>query len=127
MAATRAYVEHVAIHVRDIDWHMRFFREVLGMEVREVDGEPERPRQVWTRGGLQFISNPDHAGPEGRLAHLGVMAEDVEAAITAAHALGVESMPGKRDWLRLPDGLVVELLPARAGAVAAMLAIDPRG
>ena len=32
---TRAYVEHVAVRVRDIHWHIQFFYEVLGMDVRE--------------------------------------------------------------------------------------------
>ena len=35
----RAYVEHVAIWVKDIHWHIRFFREVLGVtpQTAEVD------------------------------------------------------------------------------------------
>ena len=38
---SKAYLEHVAIFVRDIHWHIRFFEEVLGMTMREVDGTPE--------------------------------------------------------------------------------------
>jgi len=59
----RAYVEHVALRVCDIHWHIRFFREVLGMDMREVDGSPDNPRQYWTLGGLQFIRRlPGRAG-----------------------------------------------------------------
>ncbi|WP_175719529.1 VOC family protein [Burkholderia anthina] len=127
MSAPKAYLEHVAIRVKDIHWHIRFFEHVLGMTMREVDGTREAPRQYWTLGGLQFVSAPQHEGTEGRLAHLGVMCEDLEAAIAAAQAFGVTEMPQGRNWLRLPDGLVVELIQARpATCVAQALAINPR-
>ncbi|MDR0204408.1 MAG: VOC family protein [Delftia acidovorans] len=125
-AATRAYVEHVAIWVDDIHWHIRFFDEVCGMAMREVQGTAKEPLQYWTLGGLQFMARPGHAGPEGRLGHLGVMCEDLEAALAAAQAFGVTEMPQGRNWLRLPDGLVVEFIQASAGAVAQALAVNPR-
>lgn len=123
----RAYLEHVAIWVRDIHWHIGFFHDVLGMTMREVQGTPEDPQQYWTLGGMQFIASPDFAGPEGRLAHLGVMCEDLEAAIAAAQRFGVTEMAQGRNWLRLPDGLTVELIQAKpATSVAQALAINPR-
>ncbi|MFT3718930.1 VOC family protein [Pseudorhodoferax sp.] len=128
---TRAYLEHVAIRVRDIHWHIRFFREVLGMELREIDGPPEAPRQYWTLGGLQFVATPDFAAPPshdaGWLAHLGVMVDDLEAALQAAQAWGVQPLPPGRNWLQLPDGLAVELIQAAPGSVAQALAVRPRG
>ncbi|NRO97312.1 VOC family protein [Paraburkholderia sp. NMBU_R16] len=127
MSAPKAYLEHVAIWVKDIHWHIRFFEEVFGMTMREVDGTREEPRQYWTLGGLQFIDAPHHEGRESRLAHLGVMCEDLEAALAAAQNFGVTEMPQGRNWLRLPDGLAVELIQARpATCVAQALAIDPR-
>lgn len=127
MSTPKAYLEHVAIWVRDIHWHIRFFHDVLGMTMREVQGSVDAPIQYWTLGGLQFIASPEFAGPEGRLGHLGVMCEDVEWAIAAAHRFGVTEMAQGRNWLRLPDGLAVELIQARpASCVAAALAIDPR-
>ena len=123
----KAYLEHVAIRVKDIHWHIRFFDEVLGMTLRQVDGTLENPRQYWTLGGMQFISSPDFAGPEGRLGHLGVMCEDLEAALAATQSFGVTEMPQGRNWLRLPDGLAVELMQAKpASTVAQALAINPR-
>ncbi|KVL34032.1 glyoxalase [Burkholderia territorii] len=127
MNAPKAYLEHVAIWVKDIRWHIRFFEDVFGMTMREVDGELDAPRQYWTLGGLQFIHAPDHDGPEGRLAHLGVMCEDMETALASARRFGVTEMPQGRNWLRLPDGLAVEFIQARpASCVAQALAIDPR-
>jgi catechol 2,3-dioxygenase-like lactoylglutathione lyase family enzyme len=122
----KAYIEHAAIRVKDIDWHVRFFREVLGMTIRAVDGDSSAPRQVWTIGGLQLIADPDFQGPEGRLAHLGVMAEDQEAVLREAQAWGVKELPQGRNWLGLPDGLNVEIMQASGTAVAESLAIDPR-
>ena len=125
--STKAYVEHVAIWVKDIHWHIRFFEEVLGMTMREVDGPRDEPRQYWTLGGLQLIHDPRFEGPEGRLAHLGVMCEDLKTALAAAQAFDVTEMPQGRNWLRLPDGLAVELIQAKpAACVAQALAIDPR-
>lgn len=124
--STKGYVEHVAIWVKDIHWHIEFFREVLGMTMREVEGLPEDPKQYWTLGGMQFMSRPDFAGPEGRLGHIGIMCENLEAALSAAKAFGVAELPQGRNWLRLPDGLAVELIQASPGAVARSLAIDPR-
>ncbi|AOI59497.1 VOC family protein [Burkholderia diffusa] len=127
MNAPKAYLEHVAIWVKDIRWHIRFFEDVFGMTMREVDGALDAPRQYWTLGGLQFIHDPEYGGPEGRLAHLGVMCEDMEAALASARRFGVTEMPQGRNWLRLPDGLAVEFIQARpASCVAQALAIDPR-
>ena len=122
----KAYVEHVAIWVKDIHWHIRFFHEVLGMEMREIQGPAGNPQQYWTLGGLQFIASPDFAELEGRLAHLGVMCEDQAAAIEGARRFGAVEMPPGPNWLRLPDGLALELIQASAGAVAQALAVNPR-
>ena len=122
----KSYVEHVAVWVKDIHWHVRFFSDVCGMTMREVQGSLEAPLQYWTLGGMQFIASPDFKGPEGRLAHLGVMCEDLEAALAAAKTYDVKEMPQGRNWLRLPDGLAVEFIQASPDSVAQALAINPR-
>jgi len=123
----RSYVEHVALRVRDIRWHIDFFREALGMPIRAVEGAADDPAQVWTVGGVQLVADPEFSGPEGRLAHLGVMTEDLEAALAAAYAWeGVSALPQGRNWLALPDGLAVEVIQATGDSVATALAVDPR-
>lgn len=128
--AKKSYVEHVAVRVKDIQWHINFFYEVLGMDVREIDGPTDAPRQYWTIGGLQLISTPDFEAPPsndaGWLAHLGIMVEDLEATLASAQSWGVQQLPQGRNWLQLPDGLAVELIQASSGAVAKVLAINPR-
>ncbi len=122
----KSYVEHVAIKVRDIDWHLRFFRDVLGMTVRELMGPEGQPEKAWTIGGMQFNVDPDFNGPEGRLAHLGIMVEDLEAVLAEAARWGVRELPMGRNWLALPDGLELELMQAHANSVAEALAVQPR-
>lgn len=129
LAPQKAYIEHVAVRVRDIHWHIRFFHDVLGMTAREIDGPAESPRQYWTVGGMQLMATPDFTPPPGetgQLAHLGVMVEDVEAALALALTFGVRSMAHARHWIQLPDGLVLELLPASGNAVREALAVNPR-
>lgn len=127
MSIPKAYVEHVAVWVKDIHWHIRFFHEVFGMTPREVQGSLETPSQYWTIGGMQFMSAANFEGPEGRLGHLGMMCEDMEAALAAARQFDVTEMPQGRNWLRLPDGLSVELIQASpVASVAQALAINSR-
>ena len=123
----KAYVEHVAVRVKGIDWHVRFVRDVLGMEMRDDTADDGgAPRQVWTVSGGRPIADPDFAGPEGRLVHLGIMAENKEAVLRAARAWCVRELPQAHNWLALPDGVNVEILQATGRAVAAALAVDPR-
>ncbi|MEY4882856.1 MAG: hypothetical protein RIS34_710 [Pseudomonadota bacterium] len=126
----RSYVEHVAVRVKDIQWHINFFLEVLGMDVREIDGPTDAPNQYWTLGGMQLMSTPGFEAPPsndaGWLAHLGIMVEDLDAALAAAQRWGVKALPQGRNWLQLPDGLAVELIQARGDAVARVLAVNPR-
>jgi catechol 2,3-dioxygenase-like lactoylglutathione lyase family enzyme len=122
----RSYLEHTAIRVKDIQWHIRFFGEALGMSVQSVDGPADHPKQVWTIGGLQLVSDPNFAGPEGRLVHIGIMTEDLEAALDEVYKWGVTQTPQGRNWFALPDGLIIELLQAKGNSVAEALAVNPR-
>jgi catechol 2,3-dioxygenase-like lactoylglutathione lyase family enzyme len=124
--ARKSYLEHTAVRVRDIGWHVRFFREALGMPIRKIDGPEGAPRQVWTVGGVQLIADPAFEGPEGRCAHLGIMTEDLEAALREVAGWGVTTLPQGRNWFALPDGLAIELIQATGDAVAEALSIDPR-
>ena len=128
--ATTSYVEHVAIRVQDIHWHIQFFSQVLGHTLREVDGTPDKPQQYWTIGGMQLMAAPDAqyapSNDSGWLAHIGIMVNDLEAALLAAQAFNVTQLPQGRNWLQLPDGLAVELMQAAPGAVAQARSIDPR-
>ena len=109
--AKTSYLEHTAVRVKDIHWHIRFFKEALGMPLRNVQGEPNDPVQVWTVGGVQLVSDKGFEGPEGRMVHLGIYTDDLEAALVEVYAFeGVQEMPNGHNWFTLPDGLAVELM-----------------
>lgn len=125
MKRKSSYVEHAAVTVRDIEWSIRFFEKVLGMEVirrKETNGELE---QVWLRGGLQLVASPDnHAAGQGH--HLGIVVEDFKDTLREMLAYeGVHAMDGKPEkWVELPDGLVLELFQEKPGAIDKVLSID---
>lgn len=108
----KSYLEHTAVRVKDIHWHIRFFREALGMPLRSTQGPEDDPIQVWTVGGVQLVSDKDFEGPEGRMVHLGIMTEDLEAALEEVYKWGVSEMPQGHNWFTLPDGLAIELMQA---------------
>jgi catechol 2,3-dioxygenase-like lactoylglutathione lyase family enzyme len=127
MSLPRAYIEHVAIRVKDIDWHIGFFREVLGLGIRdELPPSDKIGRQVWVLGSVQLIHDQDFEGPEARLAHLGIMVDDYDGVLERAADWGAKALPTGLNWLALPDGLNIEILQASKGTVEAALAIDPR-
>jgi len=123
----KTYVEHTAIRVKDIQWHIRFFGEALDMSIRSVEGPEDQPKQVWLLGGVQLVSDPGFEGPEGRNAHLGIMTEDLEASLEEVYKWSVTEMPQGRNWFALPDGLVIELIQAKGNSVAEALAVNFRG
>jgi len=125
MKTKSSYVEHAAVTVRDIEWSIRFFEKVLGMEVirrKETNGELE---QVWLRGGLQLVASPDNYAA-GRGHHLGIVVEDFKGTLREMLAYeGVHAMDGKPEkWVELPDGLVLELFQENPGAIDKILSID---
>jgi catechol 2,3-dioxygenase-like lactoylglutathione lyase family enzyme len=130
MTRNKSYVEHVAVRVKDIRWHINFFRDVLGMTAREIAGPVESPDQYWTIGGLQLVSTPDFeasaSNDSGWLAHLGIMVQDLELALSEAKPWGVTALPQGRNWLQLPDGLAIELIQAHGDGVAQALAVKSR-
>jgi catechol 2,3-dioxygenase-like lactoylglutathione lyase family enzyme len=109
----KSYLEHTAVRVKDILWHIRFFREALGMPVRSTQDSEDDPIQVWTVGGVQLVSDKAFEGPEGRMAHLGIMTEDLEAALEEVYKWGVTELPQGHNWFALPDGLQIELMQAK--------------
>ena len=125
MEKKSSYLEHAAVTVRDIEWSIRFFEEVLGMEItrrKEINGKLE---QVWLRGGIQLIASPDnHAAVRGH--HLGIVVEDFNGTLKEMLAYeGVHAIDGKPEkWVKLPNGLVLELFQEKPGAIDKVLSID---
>ncbi|WP_101909187.1 VOC family protein [Marasmitruncus massiliensis] len=98
---------HTALYVQDLEWYLSFFRDVFGMSVTLSEGDPQRPDQVWLDGDLQLIRSKDS---ECTLAHLALKPENAEQAISMAQSLGIGSLARGENWLRLSDGLVLEIM-----------------
>ena len=124
MYSKKSYVEHVAYFVKDIHWHIGFFQEALGMPVVGYDGEKEDPKQVWLMGGLQLISDPGFVAGEGRMGHIAIITEDLEQALEAVYTWGCSGLPKGRNWVQLPDGLVLELIQEKANSVNQLLSVE---
>lgn len=120
----KAYVEHVAIYVTDIDWYVNFFNDTLNMTVRMKKDIPGDARQIWLYGGIQLIEVDENQNI-GKLAHLGIMAEDQQETTEKIRKYNVRNMPQGDNWFELPDGLCLEILQAKDGAVSEVLNVSP--
>ena len=93
---TTGYVEHVAIHVAAFEPHLTFFREVLGMDVRDRTG-PD-PEQIWLYGGIQLICDPGFVPVDGRFAH----GRSLRALLyTTTHRLCIDRLRRRTRWVRV--------------------------
>ena len=124
--ATKGYLEHSAIFVKDMDWHIAFFQDVFGMGIRTKTMDGGKIAQVWLYGGVQLTAKTDFNGDGGGFNHLGVMVEDLDKAVDAAYKYGVTEMSQGRNWVRLPEGICIEIMRAENNAVAQALEINPR-
>jgi acyl dehydratase/catechol 2,3-dioxygenase-like lactoylglutathione lyase family enzyme len=126
-----SFVEHVAVRVRDINWHIAFFRDVLGMPLRDEPprdrkANADQPQRAWLSGGILLVSDPAFEGVNSPLVHIGVIAEDAAAVLQEARARGVSTLPDEPRCLTLPDGINVEVTQAAIGAVASLRAVKTR-
>ena len=73
-----SYLEHMALKVSDIEWHVKFFEEVFDMPVRMTLGEAPN-RKIWLHAGIHVNEETEVENIEGRADHLGIMTDNVEA------------------------------------------------
>lgn len=119
-----AYLEHMALKVTDLEWHVNFFKEVFGMPVRNMMGEIPY-RKVWLHAGIQFNEAPDFEGLEGRADHMGIMTADVEGALEKAYKLGAKELPQGRNWFELPSGICIEVIEGKKEVLNEILEKEP--
>ncbi len=103
-------VEHVAVSVADINWHINFFNHVFGMTIIKLKGASENPEIVWLSGGIQLLNTlrPRPCGVD----HLGIVVTDLETVLSMLNDVpGVASVAGKDiNWKILPEGIILELI-----------------
>jgi len=121
----QSYVEHAAVTVKDIEWSVKFFKDVLGMEVTRKKEENGKLTQVWLSGGLQLVALKDGEAPK-TAHHLGIVVQDFKATLKEMlNYEGVTHIEGKPEkWVKLPNGLVLELFQEKPGAIEKILSVE---
>lgn len=119
-----AYIDHAAYQVEDLDWYIRFFSEVFDMNVyRTVENGDLR--SVWLVGGVQLCQQAQPCTADGRADHLCLIVDDLEGAREKALAMGCSPMP-KHHWVKLPDGMKIEMFSALPGVVQTLAEMKKR-
>lgn len=95
--------------MKDINWHINFFKEVFGMTIIKIENHGNYPKQVWLEGGLQLILNPNIT-QEGRFAHIGITVSNIEAIKSKSNEWKFKELDDKANWIVLPSGLIIELM-----------------
>jgi 2-dehydropantoate 2-reductase len=114
-------MEHVAIHTGNIEWYIKYFEEIFGMEIFKTKEQDGKLEQVWLHGGIQLVAFPDFKISEPQqqgIAHIGIMAEDVEIAVEESYTRGLQPIQGKENWVWLPDGVALEIKQEKGTLVA---------
>jgi catechol 2,3-dioxygenase-like lactoylglutathione lyase family enzyme len=115
-------INHVVLHVTDLERSKKFYLEVLGFEDRSVSGGP-RMKASFLRCGLQGldlfeVSGGDvYGGKEMNHMALGVAAGDLDEIIAELSTFGVatsDPTPRNTVFISDPDGHRIEILPLSA-------------
>ncbi|HLJ57516.1 MAG TPA: VOC family protein [Chthonomonadaceae bacterium] len=118
MAIEIRELNHVALHVRDLDASIRFYRDVLGL--------PPIPRPAFNFAGawfalgrqeLHLIADPLLESSRRRHHHFALLVDDTHAAKAELAAKGVTAMEGPAPrpdgplqlFFHDPDGYRIEL------------------
>lgn len=113
-----AFIDHIAFEVEDLDWYIRFFSEVYQMEVYRTS-DSNGQRKVWLVGGVQLCEKKAPCNENGRTDHLCLVVDDLETAREMALARGCSPLP-KHHWVKLPDGLQIEMFQALPGVIGTL-------
>lgn len=113
-------INHVVLHVTDLERSKRFYMDVLGFEDRNIAGGP--PRAAFLRCGMQGldlfeVSGDAHGGQEMNHMALNVAAEDLDQLVTQLSQAGVDASgrtPRNSVFILDPDGHRLEMLPQTA-------------
>jgi catechol 2,3-dioxygenase-like lactoylglutathione lyase family enzyme len=112
-------INHVVLHVTDLERSKKFYMDVLGFEDRNISGGPPSMKASFLRCGMQGldlfeVAGDAHGGQEMNHMALDVAAEDVEQLETSLSEAGVDASqrtPRNTVFISDPDGHRLEMLP----------------
>ena len=119
-----AYLEHMAFKVKDFDWCVEFFQDVFDMPIRLSLGEKPH-RKIWLHAGIQLNEDIEFDNEAGRADHFALMTDDFDAALKKALEHGCVQTEAGENWLRMPNGMVIELLRGEDQALRTILEQKP--
>jgi catechol 2,3-dioxygenase-like lactoylglutathione lyase family enzyme len=114
-------INHVVLHVSDVDRSVKFYMEVLGFESRNISVGSER-KMSFLRCGIQGldlfeVAGDVHGGEEMNHMALDVEADDLDEVIEKLEKAGIdasERTPRNSVFIHDPDGHQIEMLPRSA-------------
>ena len=115
-------INHVVLHVTDLDRSKHFYMDVLGFEDRNLSGGPPSMKASFLRCGVQGldlfqVTGDAHGGQEMNHMALNVAAEDLDQLVTLLTRAGVDATartPRNSVFIADPDGHRLEMLPLTA-------------
>jgi catechol 2,3-dioxygenase-like lactoylglutathione lyase family enzyme len=126
MAATTALkvtgINHVVLHVTDLERSKKFYMDLLGFEDRNISAGPTM-RASFLRCGIQGldlfeVSTADvHGGEEMNHMALSVDIDNIDQAVEVLTQCGIETSdptPRNTVFISDPDGHRIEVLPRSA-------------
>jgi catechol 2,3-dioxygenase-like lactoylglutathione lyase family enzyme len=115
-------INHVVLHVADIERSRTFYMEVLGFDDRGISGFPGM-KACFLRCGLQGLDLFEmagcdvHGGEEMNHMALNVDAADIDQVVAGLSDAGVDAFdttPRNSVFISDPDGHRIEMLPIDA-------------
>jgi catechol 2,3-dioxygenase-like lactoylglutathione lyase family enzyme len=115
-------INHVVLHVIDVERSKRFYMDVLGFEDRNIGGGPRTMKASFLRCGMQGldlfqVDGDAHGGEEMNHMALNVAADDLDQLVARLSEAGVdasERTPRNSVFILDPDGHRLEMLPHTA-------------
>jgi catechol 2,3-dioxygenase-like lactoylglutathione lyase family enzyme len=115
-------INHVVLHVTDLERSRTFYMDILGFEDRNISDGPPSMRASFLRCGTQGldlfeVSGDAHGGHELNHLALNVEVEDLDQLVTRLAAAGVDASgrtPRNSVFISDPDGHLLEMLPHTA-------------
>lgn len=102
-------LHHIALNIDNLEWYISFFQKIFHMEIRKMIGVAPN-RKVWFIEGVQLNECFDLPPGCGIYDHIAFAVPNIKETVEAALQIGCTSLPNKKHWFALPNGIMIELI-----------------